>query len=231
MKTTLSFTALALLATSLIMPMQASAADRQITVNSKIQSFSVEKTADTQDVEVADVAPTEPQKKVSPRFFRVNDQPEATQVSSNDDNNNEPKFTPKKKKSFRFQVEKPAPQSAAIPAEDDDSEVASSEDDRPANLLNEKVKLVKKAPAPQIEDDAAINEDSDNEAIAADQPKTAAPAEDAETESDDDALVAQMVAEVKRRKHHVVVEDNYQYDDAGYEQSYSGSSCHNTNSY
>lgn len=67
MKTTLSLAALALFATSLVMPMQADAADRQISVNrKKLQTFTVNNGADDTTV-VADSNPGEPQNTATPK--------------------------------------------------------------------------------------------------------------------------------------------------------------------
>jgi hypothetical protein len=199
MKTTLSFTALALLATALILPMQASAADRQISINPKVKTFSVQTTPEVQAEDVAEAAPSEPQKKVVPKFFRVNDQPTATEVASSED----PKPPTKRVKTQEFRVDDTSEQAAAAPTQDEADDVATTETDRPANQLNEKVKLVKKVPA-QIEDT------SSEEATA-----------DTSDETDDE-----QVAEVKRP---IIEDTSSTYEDAGYEQGYRGSSCHNEN--
>jgi hypothetical protein len=169
MKTTLSFTALALFTTSLLLPMQASAADRQISVNpklTKIEKFTVNKD-EQQAVDVATTAPDEPKQKVTPKAFRVDDNPVVTDEASNDETSD----TPKPKKAFRFRVEDQSEQAAATPTQDDDEEVASSQDDRPANLPTQEVKLVKKQrPAPvESNDEEATTDDTDHSAdIAAD---------------------------------------------------------------
>jgi hypothetical protein len=212
MKTSLSFTALALLATGLIMPMQADAANRQISVNSKLQSFTVNNDAPA-GADVADATPTAPKSKVTPKFFRVNDKPAgadiadttadapqpkvrpkffrvddkpaASEEASNDDT---PVITPKKKNTFRFRVEDKSEQAATAPAEVGDDDVASSDSERPANLLNEKVKLVKKVrPAPvENNDDEATTDDTDHSAeIAADA------GEDVTAEASDEPAVKQ----------------------------------------
>jgi hypothetical protein len=67
MKTSLSLAALALFATSLVMPMQAEAADRQISVNrKKLQTFTVNTSADDTIV-VADANPSDPQTTEPPK--------------------------------------------------------------------------------------------------------------------------------------------------------------------
>ncbi len=193
MKSTLSFTALALLATGLIMPMQADAANRQISVKGKIQTFTVNNDAPA-GADVADATPDAPQPKVTPKFFRVNDKPASAEIADATEDAPQPKVTPKafrvddkpaaseeasnddtpviapkKNKTFRFRVEDQSEQAAA--AVDSEDDVASSDNDRPANLLNEKVKLVKKVrPAPvESNDDETTTDDTDHSAeIAAD---------------------------------------------------------------
>ena len=168
MKTTLSLTALGLLATSLLLPMQASAADRQISVNpkpSKIQTFTVEND-DQQAVDVAATETDKAQQKVTPKAFRVDDKPVVTEEAANEDATDTPEIAPPKKKAFRFRVEDQSEQAAATPSQEEDQDVAVSEDDRPAKLLNEKVKLVKKQrPAPiENNDDEATADETDHSA-------------------------------------------------------------------
>jgi hypothetical protein len=200
MKNALSLTALALLATALVAPMQADAANRQITVNGKkldnVPTFTVN---DSQDAEVADATPEAPQ--VVPKAFRVDDKPGARDEANNEDNtdapvitpkkpvtkrfrvedkqevadeasvDNPPEITPKKNKTFRFRVEDQSDAAAAAPGLDTEDDVASSDNDRPASLLNEEVKLVKKPrPAPvESQDDEAATDETDHSAdIAAD---------------------------------------------------------------
>lgn len=223
MKTTLSFTALALLATALLAPMNANAADRQITVDKKkFQTFTVQRD-EAPAVDVADANPAEKPIRVSPKAFRVDEAP--VQVSNEgagakpkkqrpakfkvedsfaveEASIDTPKLQPRKQKQLRFKVEdrpavieeasidtskftpkpkqnqkfkfevKDEDEQAAVetPALDDENEVAATETDRPANLLNEKVKLVKKVrPAPVEAEEEATTEDTDNSAdIAAD---------------------------------------------------------------
>ncbi len=223
MKTTLSFTALALLATALLAPMNANAADRQITVDKKkFQTFTVDRD-EAPAVDVADAKPADAPIRVSPKAFRVDEAP--VQVTNEgagakpkkqrpakfkvedsfaveeasietpklqprkqkqlrfkvedrpavieEASNETPVFTPKPKKNttFKFQVKDEDEQAAVeTPALEDTNDVAETETDAPANLLNEKVKLVKKVkPAPVETEEEATTEDSDEGAdIAAD---------------------------------------------------------------
>jgi hypothetical protein len=238
MKTTLSLTALALFATTLIAPMQANAADRQISVNpklSKIQTFTVDK--DEQNaLEVATTTPDETEQKVTPKAFRVDDKPVVTDEASNDETTE----TPKPKKAFRFRVEDQSEQAAATPTQNDDQDVATAQDDRPANQPTQEAKLVKKQrPAPvESNDDESTTDDTDHSAdIAAD--------------TSDEPVAAPVHREKHRMYYYAAKQNSYeqvQEDDAEaepvtysyrhhYAQSYqpsyyAGSSCqHSYNGY
>jgi hypothetical protein len=262
MKNTLSLTALALLATALLAPMNANAADRQITVNpKKFPSFTVNRD-EAPGVDVAEAAPAEKPIKVSPKAFRVDDKPvqEANDTpkfkpkkqkpvqfkvedrpgvieQASDD---APRFTPKpKNKTLRFRVEDQNDQAAAEPTRDDENEVAATDNDRPVNLLNEKVKLIKKVkPAPvEADEEEATTDDTDHSAdIAADT-------------GEEEAVEAPVKRKAPRLYYYAskqktyeahqdynfetpayeedMHQDNYSYQDSGY----TGSSCHQNLSY
>lgn len=244
MKTNLSLTVLALFATSLMLPMQANAAERQISVNpklSKIQSFTVDKD-EQQAVEVAATNPDEPRQKVTPKAFRVDEKPVVIEEASDETNVDAPKLKPRKKNTLRFRVEDQSEQASAAPTQDDDQDVASSQEDRPAILLKDRVKLSKNAPA--VTEDEPTTDDADHSAdIAAD---TSAPEEETLADTTEEPVAEPVI----RNKHRVYyyaskqkfydqyqqddyasAQSSYVQDDYAYQQAYTGSSCHQNNNY
>ncbi len=200
MKTSLNLTtatvALVLFATT--SSFQATAADRQITVNPKdFPTFTVNKDTD----KPADVAQTEPggqpkEKKPLKPVFKVKDAAPAVEQASSQQDDDTPAITPEKKGAKSFKVEPASEQAATTPdAEDDDEEVATSPAPRPAKLLNDQAKLVKKpAKAPvEADEEATADETEQDDAIAADKP---------EATNDDVADTAEEpeAAPVKRKK-------------------------------
>jgi hypothetical protein len=172
MKTHLNLTtaavALLLFATPLVLAITARAADRQITVNPKnFPTFTVNNDSEPA-ADVATTAPDAPPAKVTPKAFRVDDKPVLTEDASSEDAKPPVKFPRKKEDSFRFRVEDRSQQAVAEPTQDDDEDVAPPPAARPANLLNETVKLVKKPaaiqPADEATPDAANTDDSDHSA-------------------------------------------------------------------
>jgi hypothetical protein len=105
----------------------------------------------------------------------------------------EPRDTPVKIKrtkedSFRFRIEDKTQQAAAPPSLDEEEQDIATPDDRPAKLLNEQAKLIKK-PAP------AETDESDNAAdIAEDQPEADS---EAVADSNEDAATP----EVRKTRH------------------------------
>jgi hypothetical protein len=244
MKTTLNLTtagaALVLFASTLVMPMQANAADRQISINprlDKIKTFTVQTDdKETAGVDLASTSPEIPTKPVKTQEFRVNDDDtaEVEQVK--------PPSQPKQPNSKRFKVDDSSEQAAQEPVvqqptfdnEDADEPPVSS---RPAKILTQKVK-----PAPvETEEGSDVTEEVDNEVIAADQPEATA-----EAATDDEAAMQKEYAELLRQKHEILLKRAHQqYQDDGsyqdsyqptyqqsYQTNYEGASCeHNNNGY
>ena len=198
--------ALVLFATSSIIMTPANAADRQITVNPKnVPTFTVNNDAE-QPADVAATTPDEPQQKITPKAFRVGEKPAAVEQTSTETGNKPPKFKRTKEDSFRFRIEDKAQQAAVPPSLDDGEQEMATPAERPANLLNEQAKLVKKLPPAPVN-----SEEPDNAAdIAADQP-----------EADDDAIAntTDEVAtpEVRKSKHRTYY---YASKQKSYEQSH-----------
>ncbi len=245
MKTTLNLTtagaALVLFASTLVMPMQANAADRQISINprlDKIKTFTVQ----TDDkpaagVEVASTSEEKPSRPGKIQEFRVNDD-DIAEVEPV-----KPPSQPKQPNTKRFKVEDSSEQAAQEPTvqqptfDDEDAE-EPADVSRPAKLLTKKVK-----PAPVDAEEGSdvtdqVTEEAKNEAIASDQPE-----ETAEAATDDDAALQQEYAELLRQKHEILLKRAHQqYQDDGsyqdsyqptyqqsYQTNYEGSSCHNNN--
>ena len=106
MKTTLSLSAaaLALIATALILPMQAQAADRQISVKQKkFPTFTVDDSSQLDNANTnSDTAEAKPP-KIGVKEFRVNDdevKPQPAAVDDQDIAQEEPAPKPKKQKSW-----------------------------------------------------------------------------------------------------------------------------------
>lgn len=238
MKTILNLTtasaALVLFATTLIMPMQANAADRQISVEAKTKNFKAFKVQDTnQENEVASVEEQQPPKRVTAKSFRVdeaaNDQPTSNEEVVTEANT-EPKFTPKKPR-------KPFPKQFRVPAESDQADTTPADDEvttpapkkLPTKILTKKIKIVEQAPVENEEETAAAEEDK-LDAIAADQPEEATAEAEADVQAEEEPVIVKKVAKLKQRKAYIEYQDIE--DDYGYqEQSYNGSSCHNNNNY
>jgi hypothetical protein len=146
---------------------------------------------------------------VTPKAFRVDDKPVVTDAS-----NDETTETPKPKKAFRFRVEDQSEQAAATPTQDDDQDVATSQDDHPVNQPTQEVKLVKKQrPAPvESNDDEATTDDTDHSAdIAADT------SDDVNADRSDEPVAAPVHREKHRIYYYAAKQNSYeqvQEDDA-----------------
>jgi hypothetical protein len=229
MKTTLSLSAaaLALIATALILPMQAQAADRQISVKQKkFPTFTVDDSGqlDNANTDTAEATPP----KVKVQEFRVNDDEVKPLPASGNDQDTadvEAAPQPKKQKTLRFKVKDQSEQALSTPAQDEADDVAEAPADQPSNLLNEKVKLVKK---PRVEsndeqEEAAAPVDDANDDVAAD-------TTDTEEATDPNELRYYVL----KKKHHVQYQEEESYQPTTYnyqEPSYTGYSCHNNNGY
>jgi hypothetical protein len=249
MKTTLNLTtaavALVLFATSATLSQQASAADRQITVNPKNFTFTVNDDAD----KPADVAETEPggqpkEKKPLKPVFKVPDESDLKQDASSQQDDESPAIPPKKKGASKFKVETQSEQAASPPDEqDDDEDVATSPAPPPAKLLNETAKLVKKpAAAPVENDDEATSDDTDQGADVADDKQEAVEGDVADTAEDVEA--APVESKKPRIYYYASKQKSYEKthsdeaDSEAYGHSvptyeptyydYSGASCHNS---
>lgn len=230
MKTTLSLSAaaLALIATALILPMQAQAADRQISVKQKkFPTFTVDDSSQ-QDNGNTDTAEANPP-KIGVKEFRVNDdevKPQPAAVDDQDIAQEEPAPKPKKQKTLRFKVKDQSEQALSTPAQDEADDVAEAPAEQPSNLLNEKVKLVKK---PRIES----NDEQEEAAAPADDTSEDVAADTTETEEATDPNELRYY--VLKKKHHAVqyqTEESYQPTTYTYQEpSYTGYSCHNNNGY
>ncbi len=172
MKTHLNLTtaavALLLFATPLVLSITAHAADRQISVNPKdFPTFTVNNDT-APGADVATTNPGAPPVKVTPKAFRVDDKPAVTEEAAIEDAKPPVKIPRKKEDSFRFRIEDRSQQAVSEPALDDGEDVALAPAERPANLLNEKIKLVKKPEPVQPDDEATTDEsksdDSDHSA-------------------------------------------------------------------
>jgi hypothetical protein len=230
MKKTFSLSALALIATALILPMQAQAADRQISVKQKkFPTFTVDDSSQLDSANTnTDIAEAKPP-KIGVKEFRVNDEevkPQPATVDDQDIAQEESAPTPKKKKTLRFKVQDQPEQALSTPAQDEADDVAEAPAEQPSNLLNEKVKLVKK---PRVEsndeqEDAAAPVDDTSEDVAAD-------TTDTEEATDPNELRYYKL----KKKHYAVqyqTEESYQPTTYNYQEpSDSGYSCHNNNGY
>ena len=227
MKTTLSLSAaaLALIATALILPMQAQAADRQISVKQKkFPTFTVDDSSklDNAKTDTAEASPP----KIGVKEFRVNDDEVKPQPAAGNDQDTaevEPAPKPKKQKTLRFKVKDQTEQALSTPAQDEAEDVAEAPAEQPSNLLNEKVKLVKK---PRVES----NDEQEEEAAApADDTSEDVAADTTETEEATDPNELRYY--VLKKKHHNVqyqTEENYEPTTYNYQEpSYTGYSCHN----
>jgi hypothetical protein len=215
MKTTLSLSALALIATALILPIQAQAADRQISVNEKKfptltaddsgQLGKLGDTAEAAPIDVTedatasdDVQPTPRPKKPKTQRFEV---PETADA--------EPVRPPKKVKPFKFEVPEQPEQAQSNPAQDEADDVAEVPTEQPSNLRNERVKLLK-TPRPQITDD----QQSEDIAVGTE-------------EANDPNELRYYV--LNKKKHYVQYQDEEAYQPTTYtyqEPGYNAAPCH-----
>jgi hypothetical protein len=222
MKSTLNLTtaavALVLFATTSIIMTPANAADRQITVNPKnFPTFTVNNDAG-KPADVAITTPDQPQQKITPKAFRVDEKPATVEQASTESGNEQSKIKRTKEDSFRFRIEDKAQQAAETPVLDDEEDATASPSQRPSNLLNEQAKLVKKLrPAPAVDSEPvdssqdATTEDTDNAAdIAADQPETN---DEAVANTDDEVATP----EISKNKHRTYY---YASKQKSYEQSH-----------
>jgi hypothetical protein len=220
MKTTLSLSAaaLALVATALILPMQAQAADRQISVNQKkFPTFTVDDSsqADVTNTTTAEATPP----KIGVKEFRVNDdevKPRPAAVDEQDTAQDEPAPQPKKQKTLRFKVQDQSQQALSTAAQDEADDVAEAPAEQPSNLLSGKVKLVKK---PRVENNDEQEDASED---------VAADTTDKEEATDPNELRYYVL----KKKHHVQYQEEESYQPTTYnyqEPSYIGYSCHNNN--